>query len=150
MCEIIDTYTEYTNKHDKKYDSQFKDYRDNNEEERIKHINKKLNKLPIHKKLQKLNIFDLMMNFDSTSLYPSAMWIAKSVYPKTESGFSFKPYMNDDYVKAFSNQTFNQDGNESVILKIRYYIPPDRIFQHLPIKEKVKNVEVHRMRNGKW
>ena len=78
-----------------------------------------------------------MMDFDATSLYP-AMWDEKSIYPKKETGFAFKPHMNDSYVEAFNNQTFNQDGNERTFLKIKYYNPPDLIFQHLPIKEKVK------------
>ena len=30
------------------YESQYKDYRDNDEEERTEHINKELKKLPIH------------------------------------------------------------------------------------------------------
>ena len=78
------------------------------------------------------------MDFDATSLYPSAMWDENSVYPKIETGFAFKPHMNDVYVEAFNNQTFNQDGDESAILTIKYYNPPDLIFQHLPVKEKVK------------
>ena len=152
VCEIIDKYFEYTNEKRKiienKYDSNFKDYRDIDEEERTEHINKELNKLPIHKKLQKLDLNDVMMDFDATSLYPSAMWDKNSVYPKIETGFAFKPHMNDIYVEAFNNQTFNEDGDESAILTIKYYNPPDLIYQHLPIKEKVKNVEVNRMRNG--
>ena len=52
------------------------------------------------------------------------------------------------YVEAFNNQTFNQDGNESAILKIKYYNPPDLIFQHLPVREKVTKSEVTRMRDG--
>ena len=56
--------------------------------------------------------------------------------------------MNDVYVKAFNNQTFNEDGDESAILTIKYYNPPDLIIQHLPVKEKVKKIEVNRMRNG--
>ena len=55
--------------------------------------------------------------------------------------------MNDFYVEAFNDQTFNQDGDESAILTIKYYKPPDHIFQHLPIKEKGKEIEVNRMRN---
>ena len=43
---------------------------------------------------------------------------------------------------------FNQEGNESAILKIICYNTPDRIFIHLPVKEKVKNLEANRMRNG--
>ena len=54
VCEIIKKYFEYTNEQRKiiedKYDSKFNDYRDNDEEERTEHINKELNKLPIHKK----------------------------------------------------------------------------------------------------
>ena len=87
------------------------------------------------------------MHFDATSLYRSAMWYEKSVSPKIESGFVFKPHLIDVYVEAFNNQTFNQDGNESAIL-IKQYNTPDRIFQHLPVKGKVKNIEVNRMRNG--
>ena len=100
------------------------------------------------KKIQKLYHNDVMMDFDATSLYPSAMWDENSVYPKTETGFAFTPHMNDVYVEAFNNETFNEDGNESAILRIKYYNPPNLIFQHLPVKEKVKNVEVNRMRNG--
>ena len=70
------------------------------------------------------------MDFDATSLYPSAMWSENSVYPKMETGFAFKPNMNNVYVEAFNNQTFNQDGNESAILRIKYYNPPDLLFQH--------------------
>ena len=71
-----------------------------------------------------------------------------SAYPKIETGFAFKPHMNDIYVEAFNNQTFNEDGDESAILTIKYYNPPNLIFQHLPVKEKFKNIEVNRMRNG--
>ena len=31
------------------------------------------------------------------------MWDEKSVYPKTESGFVFKPHMNDVYVEVLDN-----------------------------------------------
>ena len=162
VCEIIDKYFEYTNEQRKiiedEYDSNFKDYRDIDEKGRTEHINKELNILQIHKKLQKLNLNDVMMDFDATSLYPSAMWDETSVYPKIESGFAFQPHMNNVYVEAFNNQTFNQDGDESASLGIEHYNPPNLIFQHLAVKEKVKNdevkivevknVEVHRMRNG--
>ena len=152
ICEILDKYFECTNKHRKiledEYDSQYKDYRDIDQEKSTKYNNNKLSKLPIHEHLQKLNLNDVMMDFDVSSLYPSAMWDKNSVYPKIETGFASKPHMNKTYVDAFNNQTFNEDGNESAILKLKYYNPPDLIFQHLPVKEKVKNIEVNRMRNG--
>ena len=44
------------------------------------------------------------MDFDATSLYPSAMYDENSVYSKIESGFAFIPYMNDVYVETFNNQ----------------------------------------------
>ena len=42
------------------------------------------------------------------------------MYPKIESEFCFKPHMNDIYVEALNNQTFNQDGDESAILRIKF------------------------------
>ena len=87
------------------------------------------------------------MDYDAT-LYLSAMWVEKSVYPKIETGFAFKPDMNDVYVEAFNNQTFTQDGDEIATLGIKYYNPPNLRFQHLPVKEKVKKMEVNRMK--KW
>ena len=53
------------------------------------------------------------MDFDATSLYTSPIWDEKSVYLKIETGFAFKPHMNDVYVEAFNNQTFNQDGDKN-------------------------------------
>ena len=76
------------------------------------------------------------------------MWEEKSVFLKIEIGFAFKPYMNDVYVEAFNNQTFNRDGDESAIIIIKYHNPPHLIFQHLPVEEKVEKTEVNRMRNG--
>ena len=87
---------------------------------------------------KRLDPNNVTMEFDATSLYPSTMYVKNSFYPKIETGFVFKPHMNDVHVEAFTNQTFNQDGNESANLKFKNYNPPDLIFQHLPVKEKVK------------
>ena len=81
ICEILEEFFEYTKKHRKimenEHHSQFKDYRDINQDEKSKYVNDKLSKLPIQKKLQKLNLNDVMMDFDATSLYPSARWVKK-------------------------------------------------------------------------
>ena len=74
--------------------------------------------LPIHKDLSKLDSNKTQMGYDGISLYPSAIWDENSVYPKIETGFAFKPNMNDVYVDAFNNQTFNEDGDKSAILTI--------------------------------
>ena len=100
------------------------------------------------KELSKLVLNKTQMDFDATSLYPSAMCDKISVYPKIETGFAFKPHMNKPYIEAFNNKTFNEDGDESAILTIKYYNPLDLIFQHLPIIEKVEKIDVNRMRNG--
>ena len=71
VCEILDKCFEYTNKHRKRIenenDSHFNDCRDKDEEERTEHINKELKKLPKHKKLPKLKLNDVLMDFDDTS-----------------------------------------------------------------------------------
>ena len=76
------------------------------------------------------------MDCDATSFSPSAIKDESSVYTKSETGFAFKPYMNDVYVEAFNNQTFNQDGIESAILKRRNYNLSNLIFQQTPIQGK--------------
>ena len=152
ICDLLEKYFEFLNKYEKQYakefDSEYDDYRDNNQKGNEKYVNKKLNMLPIHKELSKLDSNKTQLDFDVTSLYPSAMYQNNSVFPKIETGFAFKPHMNDVYVEAFNNQSFNQDGDESAVLTIKYLNPPDLIFQHLPVKEKVKKLEVNRMRNG--
>ena len=59
------------------------------------------------------------MDFVATFFYPSAMWDENSVYPKIETGFAFKPHIIKLHVEAFVNEFFNQDRNESAILKIK-------------------------------
>ena len=85
------------------------------------------------------------MDFDATSFYPSAMWDDISLYPERETGHAFTSEMNDSFLEKFINQTFTQG---SVILEVRYYKAPDLIFQHLPVKEKVKKQVFSRMKNG--
>ena len=93
--------------------------------------------LAIHKQLSKLGLNNTQVGVDATSFYLSAMYNVESVYLKKETGFAFEPHMNDIYAKSFNDQTFNQDGGESAMLRTKYYNPLNRIFQHLPVKEKV-------------
>ena len=51
------------------------------------------------------------------------------------------------FVIDFINNTFNQEGIDSKIFKIKFSTPPNRIFQHLPVKESVKTIKVNRKRN---
>ena len=69
--------------------NQFDDYRKINIKVKEKYINKKLSQLPISMKMKEFNRDDLLMAFDATSLYPSAMYDENSIYPKIESGLCF-------------------------------------------------------------
>ena len=89
--------------------------------------------LPIPKEYSKLNSNKTHRDYNATSLYPSAMWDQNGVYPKIGTAVSLKPHVNDVYVEVINNITFNQDGNESAILEIKYYNPSNLIFQHLPV-----------------
>ena len=59
------------------------------------------------------------MIFDGNSLYASALWDEKSDSPRLETGFVVKLHMNDVYIEAFTNQSFNQGANESAILDLK-------------------------------
>ena len=67
---------------------------------------------PIHKQLSKSDLNITQMVFDATGLYHSAMWDNDSVYPEKESGYTFKPHMNNAFVNDFNTQTFSRDGND--------------------------------------
>ena len=101
--------------------------------------------LTLHKLIQKIELVHLLWDFDAVSLYPSAMWDEKSIYPRIETGYAYTKDMNDEHVEKFNNQTFTKG---SAFLKIKYYNPRDLIVQHLPIKEKEQKIEINRMRNG--
>ena len=126
------------------FESKFDDYRDIKEEEMKEYINKNLNHFPIHQLLQRLILDDRIWDYDCVSVYPSAMWDSKSIYPRIETGYLFTKDMNDVLVEMFNNHTFTKG---SAILKVKYYNPKNLIVQHLPVKEKVNKIEVSSMRN---
>ena len=64
----------YEKQYLKQFDSKYDDYRDIGQKEKEKYVNRKLNLLPIHKELSKLDSNKTQMDFDATSLYPNPMW----------------------------------------------------------------------------
>ena len=82
-------YFENLNKYEKLYakefDSKYGDYRDIDQKEKTDYNSKKLNTLPIHKELSKLDLSKTQMDFDATSFYSSAIWDKNSVYPKIKT-----------------------------------------------------------------
>ena len=145
--EIIEEYTNYLKdfkkKYENEYDSQFDDYRDIKSKDKELFVDKKLSELPISEKLKCINRDNLLMAFDATSLYPSAM--VEGIYPKIETGYAFTKDMSSDVANQFNS---GKTDFASAILKINYYNPEDLIIQHLPVKEEVNKIEVNRLRNG--
>ena len=90
VSDIIEIYMKIKIEHLKfvkeEYESNFRDYRDIDEEETINYINKKLGEFPIHKLLQELSLYDLLWDFDAVSLYPSAMSDKKINLSKNRNG----------------------------------------------------------------
>lgn len=97
-------------------------------------------------KLKNLNLDDVLMNFDGVSLYPSAMADNNSEYPKCESARMFNQQEEQKFLEQFNNQSFRL---KTGIFKVKYINPSNLFFQHSAIKEKIKNYEVCRFRNGK-
>ena len=58
------------------------------------------------------------MDFDATSVHPSAIWNEKSIYPRIETGYVFTKDMNDELVEKFKSANFNQG---SAVLKIKIF-----------------------------
>ena len=97
----------YKNNHlkiiEEDYESKFHDYRNIDEEELEKYINRELGDLPIHRFLQQLILNDLLWDFDAVSVYPNEMSDEKSIYPRIETGYVFTPDIKNDLLKNFNN-----------------------------------------------
>ena len=139
VYDTIEAYMDYKIKYfkifEKEYEDQFDDYRDENVEEKEKYINEKLSNLRLHKIVKPIELIHLIWDFDAVSLYPSAMWDKKSIYPRIETGYAYTRDMNDELAEKFNTGNFTQ---RSDILKIKYYNPKNLIVQHIPVKEKEK------------
>ena len=158
ISNIIDKYLKYINTKRDEFKLEFengeKDYRKINKKELDNFLNNKLGNLEISKELQKINKDDLLVSYDFNSLYPSAQIDKNSTWPKIETSYPFKKYMNESICTLFNSGRWNE-LNRSAFLTIKYHNPENLIFQHLPVKEKIENPyknnrleEINRMRNG--
>ena len=96
----------------------------------------------------------MLVSYGFISLYPSAQIDINGTLPKIETTYPFKKIMNESICGLFNSGRWNE-LNRSAFLTVRYYNPENLIFQHLPVKEKIKNPyknnrlqEIIRMRNG--
>ena len=158
ISNIIDKYLNYINTKRNEFKTEFengeKDYRKINNKELDKFLERKLGELNISKDLQKINKDDLLVSYDFNNLYPSAQIDKNSIWPKIETAYPFKTYMNDSICTLFNTGRWNE-LDRSAFLTVKYHNPENLIFQHLPVKEKVNNPyknnrleEINRMRNG--
>ena len=158
ISNIVDEYLKYINNKRREYKLDFgnneKVYRKINKKELDKFIDKKLGELEKSKELKKINKDDLLVSYDFNSLYPSAQIDKNSTWPKIETAYPLKKHMNDSIFTLFNSGRWNE-LNRSAFLTVKYHNPPNLIFQHLPIKEKIENPyknnrleEINRMRNG--
>ena len=158
ISNIIDKYLKHINTKRDEFKLEFengeKDYRKINNKELDKFLERKLGELNISKELQKINKDDLLVSYDFNSLYPSAQIDKDSNWAKIETAYPFKKFMNDAICTLFNSGRWNE-LNKSAFLTIKYHNPENLIFQHLPVKEKIKNPyknnrleEINRMRNG--
>ena len=129
----------------KENENKFNDYRDIHEEEMEIYVNEKLSKFSMHQLLKRIQLTDLLMDFDATSLYRSAMWYEKSIHARNETGYTYTKNKNDELVQKLNSGNFIQGSD---VWKLKYYIPENLIVQHVPDKENVNEIEVDRMRKG--
>ena len=120
-----------------------------------KFLERKLGQLEISKELQKINKDDLLVSYDSSSLYPSAQIETNSIWPEVETAYPFKKGMSDAVCSLFNRGKWNE-LNRSAFLTVKNHNPQNLVFQHLPIKEKIENSyknnrleEINRMKNGR-
>ena len=124
VYDIIEVYLNYKNKHlksyEKEYESKFNDYRNENIKEKENYIYEKLSQLPIHQLTKQKKIGEVLWDFDAVSLYPSAMWDRKGIYPGIETGYAIIEDMNNELVDKFNTGNITQG---SAILRINFYNP---------------------------
>ena len=78
------------------------------------------------------------MSYDFNSLNPSAQIDKNSTWPEIGTSYPFKIFMNESVCSLFNSGIWNE-LNRSAFLTVKYHNPENLIFQHLPIKEKIKN-----------
>ena len=67
-----------------------------------------LSKLHILTKLRKLELADVLWDFGTTSLYPSAMWDEKLIHPKIETGYASTPDLNDEFARKSNTRKLTE------------------------------------------
>ena len=114
------------------------DYRKLGKNEMEEFINKNLGDFEISEGLRLTKKDDLLVSYDLNSLYPSAEADKDSKWPAIETAYPFEKFMNNAVCELFKSGGWDE-LNTSAFLTVKYHNPENLMFQHIPIKEKVKN-----------
>ena len=130
-----------------------KKYREINKKEFKKFLDKKLGELRISKEVQIINKNDLLVSYDFNSFYPSAQIDINSTWPRIATNYPIEKYVSDAVCTMFTSCRLNE-LNRSAFFTVKYHNPENLVFQHHPVKEKIKHTyenhrleEVNRMKN---
>ena len=103
---------------------------------------------------KKISKSDLLISYDFNSLYLSAQIDINSTWPKFETAYPFKKNMSESICILFNSGIWNE-LNRCAFLTVKSHKPENLVFQHLPVKEKLKNPyknnrleEIKGMRSG--
>ena len=78
------------------------------------------------------------MEFDGKQLYPWAVFVFHSFYPRIETGYSFITGREEYFINQPNNRTFTKFKDKaSGIFRVRHFNAKNLLFQHLPIKKDV-------------
>ena len=155
FTNLIDEYLKNINTKRDEFKLEFEngetDYRKINRKEINKFL-RKLGDLVISEELQKINKDDLLVSYDFNSLYPSAQICINSAWAKIETAYPLKKDTKESICSLFNSGKWIE-LNRSALLTVKYHNPGNLVFQHLPVKEKNKNLykkyrleEINKMR----
>ena len=89
-------------------------------------------------KICKKNNKNDLVSHDFNSLYPSAQIDINNTWPKKRTAYPFKNYISDAVCSLFNSGKWNE-LNRCAFLTVKDHNPDNLVFQHLPVKEKIKN-----------
>ena len=92
VLEVSEAYDNNLNREKKQTEkecvSKFDDLRKTNEKDKGNYVKNQLCKLLNQINPREVSLTDVSIDNDATSLYPSARWDEKSIYPKTKTGYA--------------------------------------------------------------
>ena len=80
----------------------------------------------------------MLVSYDFNSLYPGAQVNINSTWPKIEAAYPFKRDMSESICSLFISGKWNE-LIRCAFLTVKSHNPENLVFEHLAVKEKIKN-----------